>query len=255
MIDIHNHLLPKIDDGSDSIEESIETVLSLKEIGFDKIIITPHYIEGSDYITNNEKKEKLLKQLKEEIKKRKIEVQLFLGNEVYIHQNILDNIKAKEVASLANSRYLLVELPMENEILELDTIIFNCLIDDVVPIIAHPERYRYFQKYPGKMADLIEQGALFQVNYGSIVGQYGKEAMKTAKYMLKNNYVSFLGTDTHHTKDFVYNNFNKIYKTITKISGKTKAKELTEINPYKILANKVIDSPVIGEKKKLHFFK
>ena len=95
MIDIHNHLLPGIDDGSKSIDESIKVLKKLKEIGFDTIILTPHFISHSKYNSNKENNLKLLEELKEELKNNDIDIKLYLGNEIYYDENIYDPVLFK----------------------------------------------------------------------------------------------------------------------------------------------------------------
>ena len=112
MIDIHSHILPGIDDGSKSFEESMELIRSASSNGVTDIIATPHYIVGSDYMINNEEKRKLLLKLKKQIKKEEIPINLYLGNEVFVENNMLELRKKKEITTLHNSKYLLFELPL-----------------------------------------------------------------------------------------------------------------------------------------------
>lgn len=221
MTDIHSHILFDVDDGSKSIEESIELLKKLKDIGFNNIILTPHYIEGSEYCSKNSEKKKRLKQLKEELSNQKIDINIYLGNEIFINNNIYELIKAGEIKTLNNTRYILVELPFHNQIVNLEDIIYELKIKGLIPIIAHPERYSYFQKNYKEVDRLREEGFLFQGNYASILGYYGKESQKLLKYMLKKQYIDYLGTDIHRTtKTYVIDNFKKIEKQIIKIAKK-----------------------------------
>lgn len=221
MTDIHSHILFDVDDGSKSIEESIELLKKLKDIGFNNIILTPHYIEGSEYCSKNSEKNKRLKQLKEELSNQKIDINIHLGNEIFINNNIYELIKAAEIKTLNNTRYILVELPFHNQIVNLEDIIYELKIKGLIPIIAHPERYSYFQKNYKEVDKLREEGFLFQGNYASILGYYGKESQKLLKYMLKKQYIDYLGTDIHRiNKTYVIDNFKKIEKQIIKITKK-----------------------------------
>lgn len=222
MTDVHSHILFNIDDGSDSIEESITLLKELKSIGFTDIILTPHYIKGSEYSTNNQTKIERFSELKEEIKKQNIGINIYLGNEIFVCNNILELLERKEIFSLNNTKYLLIELPFHNQILNLEDIIYEINLKGYIPIIAHPERYEYFQKNYKLIDKLREMNVMFQCNYASILGYYGKSAEKLIKYMLKNKYVDYLGTDIHHIKKtFVIDNFDKIKKKIIKIVGIT----------------------------------
>ena len=114
MTDIHSHIIFDVDDGSSSIEESIKLIKELKNAGFDNIIMTPHYIEGSEYSSENEEKLTKLALLKEEVKKQNIDINLYLGNEIFINDHIIEGIKEDKIYTLNNSKYLLFELPFHN---------------------------------------------------------------------------------------------------------------------------------------------
>ncbi|MBQ7140967.1 MAG: phosphoesterase [Bacilli bacterium] len=219
MTDIHSHILFDVDDGSSNIEESIELLKKLKSIGFKNVILTPHYIEGSDYCSLNQEKLEKIEILKSEIKKNNIDINIYLGNEIFINDNIIKSIKDGKIYPLNNTKYLLIELPFYNQILNLDDILFEITHAGYIPVIAHPERYSYFQENYKLIDSLRENGVLFQANYSSILGHYGKQAKKLLKYMLKQKYIDYLGTDIHHIgKTFVIDNFEKINKKIKKIT-------------------------------------
>lgn len=239
-IDIHSHVLHQIDDGSKTIEQSLEIIKEYKQMGFSDIVLTPHYIEDSKYTLKNKEKIKKINELKELIENENIDINLHTGNEVYITDNILKLLKKDEISTISNSRYILIELPMHNEIANLKEIIFNLLSHDITPIIAHPERYNVIQKNIDYAKELVNQGALLQMNYGSIIGIYGKQAQKTAKKLLKNNTIDFLGTDVHRPNNKIYININKIRKKIKKIIGEDRFIQLTITNPKKIIENSLI---------------
>ena len=219
MTDIHSHILFDVDDGSRTIDESIELLKKLNEIGFNNLILTPHYIQGSEYSSENKEKRKKLKMLETEIKKQNLNINIYLGNEIFINDNIYDLIKNNVINTLNNSRYILVELPFHNQIVNLEDIIYELKIKGLIPIIAHPERYSYFQNNYKEIDRLREEGFLFQGNYASILGYYGKESKKLLKYMLKKQYIDYLGTDIHRiNKTYVIDNFTKIEKNIIKIT-------------------------------------
>lgn len=237
MIDIHSHIIYDIDDGCKNIEESIKTLTELNSIGFSKIVLTPHYMEGSNYQTNNKTKEEKLKILKERIKENNIDIDLYLGNEIYISFDIEDLILKNEIHPMNNTKYLLIELSLYNEINKVEDYLYELKLKGYIPIIAHPERYLYFQKDYKKMDKLYESGVLFQSNYGSIIGAYGSDAKKLLKYALKKDMITFLATDIHRPNSYLIDDFEKITKKIKKITGEEKFKELSETNALKMLQN------------------
>ena len=241
-VDIHSHILYGIDDGSKTLEESIEIIKQHIEMGFKEIILTPHYIENSKYETDNKEKKKLLQKLKRELKKQNIDIKLYLGNEVFVNGTI--EINKEKIEKLNNSKYLLIEFPMEKQPKNINNIIYELKIQGITPVIAHPERYTFVQEKPNIVDEWIEEGALLQSNYGSIVGVYGENAKKAVKKLLKKNVISVLATDIHYPNNKIYQNIEKSRKKIKKIIGEEKYIELTTTNPKKIIENKEIRTEI-----------
>lgn len=240
MIDIHSHILPNIDDGSTSMQESLEIIKKAKNAGVDEIILTPHFILGSKYNIERKEKEKIFKSLQEEVKKESIDVNLYLGNEVFYEENMFSLLKEGRIHTLNNSRYLLFEIPRHNMVRGLDDAIFNLKVKNIIPILAHPERYTAYQKNPEKLLKLKEMEVLFQCNVGSFFGRYGKEAKKLAKLLAKHHMIDFLASDVHHDKHEIYTYFGILKEA--GIIEEDYFNELTEKNPRKILTNEMIES-------------
>ena len=202
MIDVHCHLLNGVDDGCRDTIESLTNIKLAEEAGFTDIILTPHYIEN--YYENDITSTKpQIAELQSKVYDNNILVKLHQGNEVYFSENIGEMIENNVVSKLARSRYVLFELPMKTKILNLDNIISQIKAAGCVPILAHPERYTFIQKNPNEVAKIISKGVLIQSNYGSILGQYGKEAQKTIIKILKNKMINLLGTDTNR-QGYIY---------------------------------------------------
>lgn len=235
MVDIHSHLIPNVDDGSKSVEETFMLIKEADRAGITDIILTPHYIVNS-YEQNANTLILLKDKLQQILDKDKINVKLHIGMEVYITDNLIDLLKQNKLLTLANSKYLLMELPLNTNVQYLDMVIFKLIENNIIPIIAHPERYKFVQEDPSKARELIDSGCLIQSNIGSILGIYGKKAKKTIKYLLKNDLINFIATDTHR-KNTIYPLLEKGIKKIEKITGKEKAEELTNLNVQKILNN------------------
>lgn len=235
MIDMHNHILYGIDDGCKTIEESIETIKNMKKIGFNNIVLTPHYIEDSSFKANNNLKLQRLEILKEELLKNNIDVNLFLGNEIFINEDIDKLIINKEIRSINNTRYILIELPFNNQILNLDDYLYELKLKGYKIIIAHPERYTYFKDNYKEARKLYDSGVLFQVNYGSIIGQYGSSSLKLVKKLLKDDMVDFISTDIHKPSSSLFDKFDDIKHKIIKIIGEDKFKDISYNNILKVI--------------------
>lgn len=209
MKDLHSHLLYGIDDGSKSLEESISLLKKMQEQNITDLMCTPHYIEDSQYVCNNKDKNKILRELKKSMKKENININIYLGNELFITPNVTDLIKKREVKTLKGSRYVLFEFPMNNVYLNTKEIILKMTKHRYIPILAHPERYPIFQKHPEKVEEYLKMGVLLQGNMTSLFGKYGWIAQKTIEKYIKKGWISFLGSDTHH-------DFNVNYKKLEK---------------------------------------
>lgn len=239
MIDFHSHILPNIDDGSRSIEETFNLIKEAKDAGFDGIVLTPHYIEKY-YETDVAEREVWLDAITQNLSVKNFDGNLYLANEIYISENIIQLLEEAKASTINNTSYVLFELPLNAEPLNLYDVIYKMQQYKLVPVLAHPERYSFMQDEPELIYDLVQKGVLMQQNYGSIIGQYGKKAQMIAKKMLENNLVHFLGSDAHR-QNTIYKKIPGILIEIKNIIGEDRLKELTTINPTLALSNKKID--------------
>ena len=180
-------------------------------------------------------KKKRFELVNDDLNKRNIEMNLFLGNEVYINEDINNLVIRKEIRTLNNTRYILIELPFNSRLNGLDDYLYELRLNGYKVIIAHPERYRYFQDDYKLASELYSSGVLFQCNYGSIVGQYGTDSMKLVKHLLKENMVDFMCSDVHKPNSSLFNNFEEIKSKIIKIIGIEKFNLITNDNMLKVI--------------------
>lgn len=229
MIDFHSHILPNIDDGSRNFEETINLIKEAKMAGFTKIISTSHYIKN--YYESSESERT---QLLQESYKPELGVELYIGNEIFITDDIIGLIKEGKASTINKSKYILFELPMSTKPLNVKEVVYRLIENGYRPIIAHPERYLYVQEDIMYVKELADMGTLFQANYGSIIGLYGNKAKKTVKKLLKQDLIHFLGSDVHRT-NHIYTQIPRIMKKLNKVISKQKIEELTNINPQNVL--------------------
>ena len=231
MIDMHSHILYGIDDGSRTREESVELLKYLEKQGVTESIVTPHYIDDTQFVASIEKRKELIRDLQTETN-----IKLYIGNEVYFSDKTIESLNSKKLSTLNDSKYILIEFPLSNRIKDVDEMVYDLSTNGVIPIIAHPERYLYVQEDYKYLDKLVEVGALFQVNYGSIIGTYGSKAEKTAKTLLKKGYISFLGSDIHRIDKPI--DLEKAMKKLKKIVKKQEiVDDLTYNNIKKIINN------------------
>lgn len=250
MIDIHSHIIPNIDDGSNSLEESLNILKNAYKNGVTDIILTPHYIVGSIYASPYTKNKELVETLKKKLEEENVSLNLYLGNEIFVDNDMVKMLKDNKVSSLNNTRYVLFELPMNSEYKRIRELLFELQSNGYIPVIAHPERYRIIKEDPRRCEDLIEAGAIFQSNIGSLFGRYGKEAKTTLKVLLKHNYITFLSSDIHHDKDEFYNEIDALKEKLSTFLDKDYIEDLFVNNAKKVLNNKKITAKEVTPIKK-----
>lgn len=199
MIDIHAHILPGVDDGPKTMAESIALIRQAEKEGITDIIATSHAYNPQYHVP----KEKVIEQLallRQEIKDRNINVKLHRGQEIRIQDSTIDMLRTGEALSLADSKYVLIELPSSNIPAYTVQIIQGILSLDKVPIIAHPERNRAIAEKPERLIKLINHGAISQITAGSIAGHFGKSIQKLSLMLIDSNLVHTYGSDVHNAK-------------------------------------------------------
>ena len=233
MIDIHSHILPRIDDGSDSMSESLEILRGLAGQGITDVIATPHFVNGSTYMSPATTNRQLLKALQQQLKDNKIKIRIHLGNELYIDSELSDLLALRRVNTMADSRFVLVELPISGEFPDFQDVLVSLTYQGYKVILAHPERYHTFQKDFSLVEELAGHGIMFQCNLGSIIGQYGKSAKKMVKKMVKRHYVYAFGTDIHRKRD--YDEIAKAQKKLSRWCKKDEFDKMLVKNPSAII--------------------
>ena len=196
MIDMHIHLLPGIDDGSKSMDETEQMLKMIEKDGIHSVIATPHFYRGH-YENNREDVEKLVHRVNEFSVESGINVKLFPGQEVFLDEHTVDEYECRHIAPMAGTDYMLVELPMIKMPENAMDIVYELKIRGIRPIMAHPERYRYIIENPEKINLFVDEGCLLQLNAGSICGKFGSNVKKTAHTLIKNGMCNFIGSDAH----------------------------------------------------------
>ena len=198
-VDLHSHLIPEIDDGAKSWDESIALVTALSQLGYKKIITTPHIIH--DYYPNTISViTKGVQKLNALLSEKNINVIVEPGAEYFIDEHFAKQAKASSEFLTFGDNYILIETPFVNKPIFLEEVIFNLQSKGLKPILAHPERYAYLTQNPDLLDQLISNGVYMQVNINSLTGYYSKEAHLFAKKLIASNKIHFLATDLHNHK-------------------------------------------------------
>src|SRR5436305_3762349 len=183
MIDTHLHILPGVDDGPETMQESLALARVLVQEGIHMAVATPHYNDEFPYRSAVEIRERV-NDLQQALDNHHIALRLFAGHEALIKPGLVDDIRAGRLATLNGSRYLLLELWNSTWLPETERVIFELRAFGITPILAHPERYRVFQKELERLASLLRQGVLVQITASSLVGMQGRTAQRLAETLL-----------------------------------------------------------------------
>ena len=233
LIDIHCHILPKVDDGPDSVEESLKILKDMRRQGIKYVIVTPHY--------RPEMFEPSMKRVIYSYRHLRdiaydMGVSMSLGCEYYRNEQIIDHMDNRKRPSMAGSRYVLIEFSMNDLFPTIRNYVYELITHGYQPIIAHVERYFCCQKME-KIQELKDMGALVQVNAGSVLGEEGWKLKKFCLDLMKKDLVDFVASDTHNTSDRKLN-LKKCASFVTKKMGKQYAERIFFNNPLIILKNR-----------------
>ncbi|MCU0400952.1 MAG: capsular biosynthesis protein [Algoriphagus sp.] len=198
-VDMHSHLIPGIDDGSKSMDESLDLIQRLADFGLRKIITTPHIM--SEYYRNTPEIIRLgLEDLQKAAKSSGIQIEIEAAAEYYMDEIFLEKVKSEEPLLTFGASFILVETGFINKPQMLLDIIFHLEMAGYKPILAHPERYQYLLTDKILQDELIERNLLFQVNLLSLTGFYSKQVKDFGETLIERNAVALLGTDCHNAR-------------------------------------------------------
>ncbi|ELR71785.1 capsular polysaccharide biosynthesis protein [Fulvivirga imtechensis AK7] len=201
-VDIHSHLLPDLDDGVEDYEESLVIINGFHEMGYRKLITTPHIMQ--DFYNNSEASiTQKVKELNAKVAEAGIPVEVLAGAEYYLDDHLLHKVKNRSGDLLTfGNNYLLFETSFMNEPMYLKEFIFEVRSRGITPVMAHPERYAFIYNDFDMVSDLIDREVLLQVNINSFTGYYSKQVKKTAEKLVDKGLVHLLGSDCHNLRHF-----------------------------------------------------
>lgn len=196
--DMHCHLVPKVDDGSKCIEESVECMKALASVGYKKMILTPHF-QTPRFENDEDDIVRRYEEMKRQAADMGVEIDICgIGGEYRIDSGFAKRLENPRFLQIGG-KYVLVEFSLHQQMMGCDEMIFDMQMKGYEVILAHPERYPYLNVGGSRMEQLKNQGVFFQVNVLSLGGFYGEEAKRRAFEMVEGGLVEFLGTDTHNS--------------------------------------------------------
>ncbi len=234
MIDIHAHILPSLDDGPESFEESIEMCKVAADDGVSTIVATPHSKDGV-YEAKSENILKAVETLNLKLQEAHIDLEILPGAELHVHERLLDGIKNGDALTINNKRrHILLELPFFFIPPGTERLIFSLQSMGIISIIAHAERIAFFQKNPQSLERLVDAGVMVQVTAQSITGFFGSRERRCSERFLKRKLVHFIASDAHsiHNRPPI---LSKAVERASRFIGKEEAEALVFKNPREII--------------------
>lgn len=198
MIDIHSHILPGIDDGAQTIKDSVEMARVAVNEGITTIIATPHHKNNQ---FNNLKSSILIEvnDLNNVLKQENIPLTVLPGQEVRIYGEVLEDYYKEEILTLNHTKYLFIEFPSSSVPRYAERLLYELQTEGIIPIIVHPERNKELQEKPELLYQLVKNGALTQVTASSVAGYFGKNVKKFSEQLIEHNLTHFIASDAHNT--------------------------------------------------------
>jgi protein-tyrosine phosphatase len=197
--DMHSHLLPGIDDGAPDIETSLALIKGMADLGYTKLITTPH-IMWDMYRNTREGILEKLEVLRAAVKEKGLNVEINAAAEYFLDEHVEQLVKKNEPLLTISGNMVLVEFSLAYPSHSLKDILFDMQMQGYQPVIAHPERYIYLEHNKSFYEELKDIGCLFQLNALSLGNHYGKSVHELANYLIKKGYYDLVGTDLHHAR-------------------------------------------------------
>ncbi|WP_179234171.1 tyrosine-protein phosphatase [Heyndrickxia coagulans] len=199
MMDIHCHILPGIDDGAQTIYDSLDMAKQAVSQGIKQIIATPHHMNGK---YENRKTEIVQKvnELNEKLKEERIDLEILPGQENRIYGEILEDYEKGEIQTLAGTSYLFIEFPSGHVPRYAETLLYEIQVKGLMPIIVHPERNAELIQHPDRLYEMVNNGVATQITAASLTGAFGKKIKKFTEQLIEANLTHFLASDAHNVK-------------------------------------------------------
>ena len=245
MIDLHSHIIPKIDDGPANLKQSLEMVRKYAEAGYHQVVATPHYILGSPWMHSPEFIKKKVNELNQAITKEGVDLTILPGMEVAMDARMGELLDTGKLLTLAEKSYVLIETPFQRIPPQWKELFFDLISRDYKILLAHPERCGQLSRTPKLCDEIIAFGVYFQINWLSFLGFYGREVERLTRYMAKNGFIHCLATDSHDSDYRHAGQVKHAMKLVEKLIGKENAELLSKKNPSRVLE----DKPLISMKK------
>ncbi len=241
MIDLHNHILPDLDDGAADIGESLDIARQFVAEGVSAIAATPHLNLSARAPVTRDAVERALTEVRHALGREGISLDVAQGEEVYLVPEVLPALKAGQACTLGESRGVLVELPFEVRPVYLDDLVFQMQLAGYTVILAHPERYRFVQRDLSAVEPLVTRGVILQATAPALHGEYGPTVKRTAENLLQHGLYALAASDRHHPGP--HRSLAQMHDRIAALTNASLADLLLRENPQRVLAGHAVVPP------------
>lgn len=199
MVDVHCHMIPGVDDGSRSMQETLQMLKIAERQGTTHVIVTPHFKNGH-HNASPKKVEGLLNDIRAEAEEAGINISLYQGNEVFYYDEMCEELDTGKISTINGTGYVLVEFLPTDTFVYIRNALDNIISEGYTPILAHVERYSCMLDNTDNVSELRQLGVSIQTNASSITGDTGKDIKKYVHKLLKDKLIDYVGTDSHRAE-------------------------------------------------------
>jgi protein-tyrosine phosphatase len=253
MVDLHCHILPGLDDGAETLEESLRMCSMAAEDAIKTIVATPHTLDGV-YMNELPAIKQAVSDLNRQLIQNHIPVEILPGADVHVNVNLLELLKEGKATTVNdNHRYLMLEFPHRSVPPNVENLIFELNLQGIIPILTHPERNMVLQNDLDLVYKLVSQGVLVQITALSLVGEFGPGAERCSRDLLKHNLAHIIATDAHSPESRPPI-LSVALEAAAKLMGETSALALVTCHPSAIIQGRDLPDLPEPEKPKKSFF-
>lgn len=237
--DIHNHLLPSVDDGPKEFSEAISICKIAERQNTKSVIATPHRKDVNENLSVKILKD-LVFEINQTLKEHKVNIDVKLGMENHIDLGLLRDIREGKALTLNGGDYILVEMPWEGRPLYLEKVVADLLDYGLTPVLAHPERMNLFENEPNLLYDFVQMGCLSQLTASSLYGKFGRTALNNAIDIMNQDLVHIIASDTHMAVGQRCYDMELGFAHAKRMVGIKNATRLLSTNPLNVMENQKI---------------
>lgn len=245
--DLHLHLIPNVDDGPKTEEESVELARVIVGSGVTEVAVTPHFNAWNpEMLSSKSEVDQRVERLRQVLAEAEVDLIVHPGAEHFLTPDLIKLLEAGDAPMLGPGPYILVELPFDSRPLYVDDVLYQLQMAKADPVLAHPERYAWVQSDPGSVEPLIDRGIAMQLTAGSIAGHYGGRIKRAAEYLLSRGMYSVVGSDLHRPNQPRL--LPDMARSVMAVAGVDAARILFEENAGRVLrGDPLLQVPARGE--------